>query len=125
MFGLKEADKYRVVTIVDTNDTDYLTRISIIETDALRKFLDFFTSELKAQKAHIGIEFGYYPEKSPVKDAAGNIEISSMYSKRYIDENMYSFIIENIIPYNEYGMHTIVSVEVFPYEESVIFERNK
>lgn len=96
--------KYLKIT-ADTNDADYITE----ETEISGWVEDNLSTILK-----VGREVLKYGRENPYKHNWDNIDHSAAYQDTYegvlTQEEL--FVFSEVCPYNEYGIHTITSIEV-------------
>ena len=113
--------KYRVIAMVDTNDGDYVQRDAIIDEKALSKARDIYKKVKGFQPYEVtidGIDWTHesnWPVGECRREDLGEKSPQELYNLTYEEIEFFETI---ILPYSEYGFHTIVSIEYFPYTES-------
>lgn len=127
--GLPQAETYRITVKIDTNDADYNEKSGDIDAEELKELLNFYLQEREEQRkarfnpfAHsrefrTGIRFENYSSRERERDESGKIKICE---GRYIEEK-YFYLMLDYCPYNEWGFHTIESIEISPWVERLIF----
>lgn len=116
-------EKYEISIKVDTNDADYNTEVSIITKDELelikplikqiKKFKPYTTTiKYSHSNQHYTREHRHnYPYGECLRKDLGEKSPEELYEA---DEEVFNFF-HDLMPYNEYGFHTIESIEVTPY----------
>lgn len=106
----------------DTNDADYVTEISSISDEdlakikpliaAIKKFEPYTTKSESGSRLLDWTHSHNYPwgEYAPRTDL-GEKEPREIY--KGFDEEIFQ-ILEDLIPYGEHGIHTIISIEIAP-----------
>ena len=105
--------------VADTNDADYITKISEISDEDLSKIKPLIAAikefkPYKVKKDGMSWVHGHnYPwgEYSPRGDL-GEKDSREIY--KGIDEEVFQMF-EELIPYGEHGIHTIESIEITPH----------
>lgn len=111
--------KYNVTVTVDTNDGDYVTKVTVAETEDVHKLKDLFSrvKDFTPYKTKVsGLDWTHhnnFPWGEVLRDDLGEKSVQELYG--YSDEDL-EFLYD-FLPYNEYGFHTIKSVEVSIYTE--------
>lgn len=98
---------YNLVVKADMNDADYITKITKISSEELEKFRPIFKAIKEYSGDYNWPTFDHH--RNPTKTYKGKV------SEELIEE----FEEEGYIPYGENGVHTIVSVELFPFVEMI------
>lgn len=138
--------KYQVMATVDTNDGDYVTRNSVIDENELET-LRFVCEKIKGFEDYETVDTGKYghylsdgrevfgivpegvertrPDKNRHssnwpngechRSDLGELRPEEIYD---LSETDVQFMEEEILPYCEYGFHTVESIEIAPYQET-------
>lgn len=93
---------YSIHVKVDTNDADYITEISDITEQELELIRPLIVA-IKNCKEYHNYPKGEYVGKRP----------QDVYSEYDFSEEVFEAF-EELCPYNEYGFHTVESVELYP-----------
>lgn len=101
-----------VYVVADTNDADYVSLLTPIESDKDRDRISFIAKAIKECGERHNWPTGEYEDSTPEKLYAGQLS-----------EDDIEFM-SNYVPYGEYGVHTIVSIKVLHVElEEALFEK--
>lgn len=111
--------KYIIIT-ADENDADYIERKSLITDEQIEK-VKIMVEAIKAFKPYKGKEWRVgdfwdcrhnYPTREIVKKDRGELSAEEYYigKGKEIEDAFYVF--DQFVPSNEYGIHTIKSVEI-------------
>lgn len=122
--------KYEIVSTVDTNDGDEITRVSIITEEELELILPLLeqickfepyktetSSEYKTAQdkwkvhVHEWTHDNNYPHGEMLREDLGQKDPRDVYDA---PEEAFEILEDDVLPYNEYGYHTIESVEYSP-----------
>jgi len=112
---------YEIQITVDTNDADYLTRISKIakkDLDKIRPLIEAIKNfkPYKATSVHSKITYTHdhnYPYGDCLREDMGDKKPEELYNF-----NKETFeILNELLPYDNDGFHTIESIVVFPVVE--------
>lgn len=98
--------EYNIIVKADTNDADYVTKITKIKEETLELFRPLFKA---------------------IKEYKGDYNWPTRYGLGTKPEKLYKDVVsENVldnfsfyVPYGEDGVHTIESIELFPYVEMI------
>ena len=105
-------EKYEITIIVDTNDADFATAVNEISNKELEK-LRFLFDAIKKFKPYKnkGHQHHYnFPVGECLREDLGEKPPQELYD---IDDDLFELFSE-YCPFNEYGFHTIESVEICP-----------
>ena len=118
--------KYEIAIRVDTNDADYVTETSEIDSDDLQKI-----------KPLIEAIKGFQPYKTPHADHLGDYtwkhdhnyptgecvreDLGQKSGREYygLSEEVHD-LFEDLLPFQEYGFHTIESITITPAVEKTV-----
>lgn len=108
--------KLEILITVDTNDADYATNISSISAkklDQIKPLIEAIAT-FKSYKVKTPLSSKYehshnYPYGEMCREDLGEKTPQQLY--KFSDKVFELF--EEFLPYNEYGFHTIESIEVF------------
>lgn len=94
---------YELVIVADENDADYVTEISTVTMDDINR-LDNIIQKLKDDPAW------YTGDRSADED----------FDEAYhgLSKEDFNFF-DRLVPYSEYGIHTIESINYYPLPEKV------
>lgn len=109
----------------DTNDGDYVSERTEIDTETLKKITpvvqaisDFKPYNVKTN----GIDWNHsnnFPNGDCCREDLGQLSAEEYYvGKKLVEEEEFREF-EELIPYGEYGIHTIVSVVLLHVEQEV------
>jgi len=108
---------WNIKITADTNDADYVTEVSdIFEEDldkikpliaAIKKFKPYTTKSNGLSWSHSH----NYPLGEALREDLGEKSPREVY--KGFDEEVFQ-IFEDLIPYAEYGIHTIISIDIAP-----------
>lgn len=112
--------KYEITIKVDTNDGDYATEISTISDSDLDKIKPLIAAIKKFQpyktKSESGMDWEHshnYPYGEVLREDLGEKEPRDYYHGVVSNNDVFD-LFEDLLPYGEYGFHTIVSIDVTP-----------
>lgn len=105
----------------DTNDADYVMEISTISDEDLNKIKPLIAA-IKAFKSYKGrsksglthYHQNNYPHGECLRCDLGEKPPREIY--KGFDEEVFE-LFEDLLPHGEYGIHTIVSIEVTPHNK--------
>jgi hypothetical protein len=113
---------YRVICTVDQNDADYNTQVSKLPEEDIPMLRDLASRivKFKPYKAmsKYGSEFNHshnYPYINCVREDLGEKTPKELYNLTNEEEN---FLNEILPCCGDYGFHSIISIEILPYEEA-------
>jgi hypothetical protein len=121
--------KYIIIT-ADTNDADYVTSKNFINDEEL-KLIKPLIQAIKKFKPYTVKNTGYsknstfthnhnFPYNECCREDLGEIDAYTYYKEKCgISEDALDYFRE-IQPYNEYGIHTIVSIELLEVSKETI-----
>lgn len=95
---------FELVITADTNDADYVTAISTVTQADIDMMLPIIAA-IKAKG----------PRHNWAKGEIGDYH--SMYPD--MDEELLDWFDESFVPYGEYGIHTIKTIEYYPLPEKI------
>lgn len=105
----------------DTNDADYVMEISKISDEDLNKIKPLIAA-IKAFKPYRtkkdGLHWTHH-HNYPCGEHCPRTDLGEKHPRdiyRGFDEDTWQ-IFENLLPHGEYGIHTIVSIEVTPHKK--------
>ena len=115
--------KFYIVIKVDIEDADYNISFNPISTIQLKRITPLIEQIKKFKpykgKTESGFEITHkhnYPYNDCCIKELGEKSISELYSN--VDKEIIREF-ENLLPFCEYDFHTIVSIELIPYEETI------
>ena len=100
-----EEKKFRIIIKADSNDADYITGDNSINEREL-EVVKRVSSKL-ITNGHNWVTSEYSSEENPFK------LYKDVLSKEDIE------IFDDLVPYGEFGIHTILKIEVFPIPELI------
>lgn len=115
--------EWELIIVADTNDGDYVTEITAVDTETLDKIKPLVKA-IKNFKPYIGQYESYdgtmrgtthdhnWPDGECLREDMGEKNIYEIYSD--FDEDVIDTF-RDLCPVDEYGIHTIESVKVCPY----------
>lgn len=116
--------QYEITIRVDTNDADYATEVSIVDEitievikpliEAIKKFKPYQTDTKTAAYNKKWKHHHNYPFGECQREDLGEKSPRELYPM--FDEDTFETF-ESLVPYCEYGFHTIDSIEITPYVE--------
>lgn len=117
--------QFEITIIADTNDGDYVTQVSEISEENLSfiKPLIAAIKKFKSYKAKVEDSLGKftwthhhnYPIGECRRDDLGEKSPRELYN---FDEKIFDFF-EGLLPYSEYGIYTIESIMVCPFQKKI------
>lgn len=108
-----------LTVVVDTNDADYRTQVSEISEADLEKIAPLIQA-IKNFKPYRTTSDGLswphghnFPQGECLREDLGEKPVEEMYQEVVSDDTLQMFV-EEYCPSDEYGFHTIISIEVTP-----------
>ena len=108
--------KYEIIIRADTNDADYVTSINTISEEDLNTIKPLIEA-IKNFKPYKRSEWTHshnFPYSEYTREDLGEKPARELYNE-FSSEVFGMF--EDIVPYGEYGIHTIESITITPFQE--------
>lgn len=108
---------FEIVVVADENDADYLTKISTIDLETLKKLMPILqvikNNDNVWEDGERGSPYSTYGHGDDIADDDPDYYGPVLLTKDQIK------LMEKYMPYSEYGLHTLISVEYYPLPEKV------
>lgn len=110
--------KYELKVTADTNDADYITEISIVDQEELDKLIPMFKkiSKFKECKTKGRTHRHNFPYGDCLRDDLGEKSVQELYG--WSDDEL--DYLTDFLPMDEYGIHTIESVEFYDVPKKTV-----
>lgn len=120
---MSKKNKYDITIKIDTNDADYNIQVSTITEEELEKIKPLIKQISKFKPYTVPCSWNVngrthrhnYPYGECLREDLGEKSPRELYKA---DDEVFE-LFEDLMPCNEYGFHTIESIEVTPYVKKV------
>jgi hypothetical protein len=113
--------KYEITIIVDTNDADYRTSVSVIEEEEIDQMMPLILAIKEFKPYETKTDLGYsrrhrnnYPTQDCCREDLGQKTVYEYYSE--ISEDIHE-LFQEYCPWEEHGFHTVESIHITPVVE--------